>query len=35
MERVTFLPMYINKLGQPEVLRAEDPRFSRVVEYME
>lgn len=35
VERVAFLPMNVNKLCQPEVLTAEDPRFTQVVKYLE
>lgn len=32
---VSFLPTYINKQSQPEVLSIEDQRFGQVVRYME
>lgn len=32
---VSFIPCYINPLGQPEVLTACDPRFEQVTSYME
>lgn len=35
VRRVTFLPTYINKQSQPEVLNANDPRFNQVVSYIE
>jgi Bacterial capsule synthesis protein PGA_cap len=35
VEKVAFLPLNVNKFCQPEVLEAEDPRFSGVVEYLE
>ncbi|MFC1987465.1 CapA family protein [Chloroflexota bacterium] len=35
VERVAFLPAYINKLAQPEVLNSKDTRFQDIVQYME
>lgn len=35
VERVSFLPAYINKLAQPEVLDSKDQRFEEIVQYME
>jgi poly-gamma-glutamate synthesis protein (capsule biosynthesis protein) len=35
IQRIAFLPTYINSQSQPEVLRASDPRFDQVVEYVE
>lgn len=35
IKSVSFLPTYINKISQPEVLSADDPRFFEVVDYME
>lgn len=35
IKSVSFLPTYINKQSQPEVLSAADPRFGEVVGYME
>ena len=35
IERIAFLPAYINKLAQPEVLDAKHPRFQELVDYME
>jgi poly-gamma-glutamate synthesis protein (capsule biosynthesis protein) len=35
IERVSYLPAYINKYAQPEVLKADDPRFEQVVSYVE
>jgi poly-gamma-glutamate synthesis protein (capsule biosynthesis protein) len=33
-KQVSFLPTYINRNSQPELLAAGDPRFSEVVDYM-
>ncbi|MFH1088184.1 MAG: CapA family protein, partial [Chloroflexota bacterium] len=33
--RVAFLPAYINKLAQPEILTSQNPRFQEVVQYLE
>lgn len=33
--KVSFLPAYINKQGEPEILVPEDKRFGEVVRYME
>lgn len=33
--RVGFLPAYVNRNAQPEVLRATDPRFGDVLRYMQ
>ncbi len=35
IQRVSFLPVYINKQAQPEVLRPEDALFGEVVTYMQ
>lgn len=35
IKKVSFLPTYINKESQPEVLSSTDHRFGEVVEYME
>ena len=35
IQRVSFLPVWINKLGQPEPLPASDPRSDQVREYVE
>ncbi len=35
IKRVSFLPVYINKQSQPEVLVSSDQRFGEVVGYME
>lgn len=35
VERVAFIPAYINKLAQPEPLQATDPRFQEVLQTME
>ena len=35
IKSVSFLPTYINKQSQPEVLSVEDQRFGQVVRYME
>lgn len=35
IKSVSFLPTYINKQSQPEVLTVEDERFGQVVRYME
>jgi poly-gamma-glutamate capsule biosynthesis protein CapA/YwtB (metallophosphatase superfamily) len=35
IKRVSFLPVYINKQSQPEVLVSSDPRFVEVVQYVE
>ena len=35
IRRVAFLPLWINKLGQPEPLPASDPRSDKVKEYLE
>lgn len=35
VRRVSFLPMMIDKLYRPEVLRGGDPRFEDMVRYME
>jgi poly-gamma-glutamate capsule biosynthesis protein CapA/YwtB (metallophosphatase superfamily) len=32
--RVSFVPCYINPLGQPEPLTASDPRFAEVAQYV-
>jgi poly-gamma-glutamate capsule biosynthesis protein CapA/YwtB (metallophosphatase superfamily) len=34
IQRVSFLPVYINQLSQPEVLVSSDPRFHEVVGYL-
>ena len=35
VQRVSFLPMKIDKRYRPEVLRASDPRFGEIQQYME
>jgi poly-gamma-glutamate synthesis protein (capsule biosynthesis protein) len=35
VERVSFLPVYINKQAQPEALNQDDERFNEVLEYVE
>lgn len=35
IQRVSFLPAYINKYAQPEILKTSDARFEDVVTYME
>ncbi len=35
IEQVGFLPAYINRNAQPEILGAADPRFGEVVQYLE
>ena len=35
IERVSYLPAFINKYAQPEVLKTNDPRFEQVVLYVE
>ena len=35
VKRVSFLPLMIDKLYRPEVLRARDPRFEDMVRYMD
>jgi poly-gamma-glutamate capsule biosynthesis protein CapA/YwtB (metallophosphatase superfamily) len=35
IKSVSFLPTYINKRSQPEVLSSEDERFGEVIRYME
>ena len=35
IESVSFLPTYINKQSQPEVLDRQDPRFGQVLRYVE
>ncbi len=35
IERISFLPAYINKLAQPEVLDSNDSRFQEIVQYLE
>jgi poly-gamma-glutamate synthesis protein (capsule biosynthesis protein) len=35
IKRVSFLPTYINRQSQPEVLTSKDNRFTEVVEYMQ
>jgi poly-gamma-glutamate capsule biosynthesis protein CapA/YwtB (metallophosphatase superfamily) len=32
--RVALLPAYVNKQSQPEILKASDPRFAEVTEYL-
>jgi poly-gamma-glutamate synthesis protein (capsule biosynthesis protein) len=34
VKQVSFLPAYINRNSQPELLSCADPRFSEVVDYM-
>jgi poly-gamma-glutamate synthesis protein (capsule biosynthesis protein) len=35
IQKVSFLPIYINKLAQAEALNREDPRFQEVLDYAE
>ncbi|MFC1820142.1 CapA family protein [Thermodesulfobacteriota bacterium] len=35
IERVSFLPVYINKSAQPVVLNSKNPMFNETVDYME
>ena len=35
INKVSFLPVYINKQGEPEILSPADERFGEVVRYME
>jgi hypothetical protein len=35
IERVAFLPLWVNKTGQPEPLKRSDPRSNQWMEYME
>ena len=35
VERVSFLPVFINKQAQPEALNQDDDRFQEVLEYVE
>jgi hypothetical protein len=35
VQRVSLVPAYVNKQSQPEMLKATDPRFNEVVEYLE
>ncbi len=35
VERVSFLPTFINSHFQPEVLNQDDDRFQEVLDYME
>ena len=35
IQSVSFLPTYINKQSQPEVLVSADPRFGEVLAYVE
>jgi poly-gamma-glutamate capsule biosynthesis protein CapA/YwtB (metallophosphatase superfamily) len=35
VEKVSFLPAFINKLAQPEALRQNDSRFQEILDYME
>lgn len=34
IRRVSFLPVYITKTGEPEILPPDDPRFGEIVNYM-
>jgi poly-gamma-glutamate capsule biosynthesis protein CapA/YwtB (metallophosphatase superfamily) len=34
LARVALLPAYVNKQSQPEILKANDPRFAEVTEYL-
>jgi poly-gamma-glutamate synthesis protein (capsule biosynthesis protein) len=33
--RVSLIPTYVNRQSQPEMLKASDPRFNEVVQYLE
>jgi poly-gamma-glutamate synthesis protein (capsule biosynthesis protein) len=35
IKKVSFLPAYVNKQSQPEILNSQDERFGEVVRYME
>ncbi|MDI7259129.1 MAG: CapA family protein, partial [Thermodesulfobacteriota bacterium] len=35
VEKVSFLPTFINKLAQPEALSQNDSRFQEILDYME
>jgi len=35
VKRVSFLPMIIDTLYRPEVLRRDDPRFDDMLRYMD
>ncbi|HMI91090.1 MAG TPA: CapA family protein [Polyangiales bacterium] len=35
VEQVGFLPAFINRNAQPEIVKASDPRFAEVVRYMQ
>ena len=35
MQKVAFLPVYINNQAEPEVLNPKDPKFGEIVKYME
>jgi poly-gamma-glutamate synthesis protein (capsule biosynthesis protein) len=35
IEKVSFLPAYVNKLAQAEALNRDEPRFQEVLEYAE
>jgi len=35
VRRVSLVPAYVNRQSQPEMLKASDPRFTEVVEYLE
>jgi hypothetical protein len=34
LERISVVPVYINKLAQPEPLKRDDPRFDEALEYL-
>lgn len=34
VRRVSLLPAYVNRQSQPEILKASDPRFAEVTEYL-
>lgn len=35
VRRVSLLPVYINRQSQPQILRADDPRFAEVSRYLQ
>jgi poly-gamma-glutamate synthesis protein (capsule biosynthesis protein) len=35
VKRVSLLPTYVNRQSQPEILKANDPRFAEVTSYLE
>ncbi len=35
IESISLLPAYLNEMAEPEMLNADDPRFSEVLEYLQ